>query len=81
MIVLNPFAAKPSARSYRASQLQYVEGVMSTYLVVHKLEAEEVREEENDLVFGVVDRGGRDVARDATDRLDLARWRALMLDA
>jgi hypothetical protein len=55
--------------------------VRGTYLVVHELKTEEVREEENDFVFGVVDSGRRDVARDATNRLDLARWRALVLDA
>jgi hypothetical protein len=55
--------------------------VRGTYLVVHELETEEVREEENDLVFGVVDSGRRDVARDAADRLDLACRRALVLDA
>ena len=45
---------------------------MYTHEAVVELEAEYVGEEEEDLVLGIVDAWGRDVALDAADRLALA---------
>ena len=72
MTVLNPLRAKSSARSWtRLGSLHHlfiVEGSW-TYAVVYELDAEDVRQEKDDLVFGVFAFGSRDVAVNAADLL------------
>jgi hypothetical protein len=70
MIVLKPFAAKSSARSWTSSSNREIRPCKKgSHLGVDEIDAEDISEEEDDLVFRIVDLRGRDIALHTADGL------------
>jgi hypothetical protein len=70
MIVLKPFAAKSSARSWKSRLNREIRPCKKgSHLGVDDIEAEDIGEEEDDLVIWIVDLRGCDVALHTADGL------------
>jgi hypothetical protein len=70
MIVLKPFAAKSSARSWTSRLDREIRtSKEGSHLGVDEIEAEDISEEEDDLIFRIVDLRGCDIALHAADGL------------